>query len=131
MAPVHLTSFNADVLEPQTSLDVEEVGNGQGSVTKPTMNITRATDATVDVVTEIDMIFDLDVAKLDYGKSSDLMVILYLNSYDALSEADLRTIVASIPHIVHFRPLEARSNESCWIWSGSNHIWDSVAQEFI
>ena len=131
MAPVHLTSFNADVLEPQTSLDVEEVGNGQGSVTKLIMKISRATDATVDVVKEIDMIFDLDAAKLYYGKSSDLMVILYLNSYDALSEADLRTIVASIPHIVPFRPLEARSNESDWIWSGTSHAGDRVAKKLI
>ena len=95
------------------------------------MKIGRVTDATIDVVKEIDMIFDLDAAKLYYGKSSDLMVILYLNSDDALSDADLRTIVASIHHIVPFRPLEARSNESCWIWSGSNHIGDSVAQKLM
>ena len=131
--PVHLTGIDADALEPHTSLDIEDIGSGQGSDTKLIMKVSRATDATIDAVKEIDLIYDLDAAKLYCGKSSDVMVILYLNSYDVLSEADLRTIIHSIPHIVPFRPHEARDphNEDGWLWSGSTHMGDSIARKLV
>ena len=131
--PLQLTGIDADALEPHTSLDIEDIGSGQGSDTKLIMKVSRATDATVDAVKEIDLIFDLTAAEPHYSKSSDEMVMLYLNSYDVLLEAHLRTIMSSIPHLVPFRPLEARDphNEDGWLWSGSSHMGDSIARKLM
>jgi hypothetical protein len=131
--PVFLAGFNADGLKPGSSLDIEDVGNFEGSRDKLIMKVAKVTGDTIEAVEEIDLLFELHAAKIYYGRHRDLMVILYMNTWDELSAGDVKTISTTIPYVMPFRPLEANNcrEEVGLVWLGNSLIGDSVPEKLL
>ena len=119
--------WDLNAVEHHTSIDFNFVGDGQGSAYKLLMCVSWFSDDAIDMVAELDQVYNFDSAKLYVGRAGTPILVIYLNDQDELNDADFGTILTSFPFVVPFAPTNALDSGLGKLWMASSEGSDQAA----
>ena len=117
-------------LQPGTSIDLMDNGNGSLPLSKVILKLGEANDETIAAVVYWSLKIALSSAIFFYGQGRDVLLMLYLNA-DVSEDLDYEYIAHTIPGVLPLIPINTMEDTPGRVWMGDPQLVESMCYRIL